>query len=100
MRIAVTYYDGRILQDFDQTTWFKIYEVAKDQILATAVEEICGYGQGVLTGFLQDQCVNGLICGYIDPEAKAALTIAGIAVYSNMRGDADKTVEDLLAKKF
>lgn len=96
MRIAVTYNEGLISKTFDKTTQFKIYDVAKDHILATFVEEIFGYGQGVLVGFLQDQCVEALICGYVRRETKSSLTIAGIAVYSDKQGSADKAVEDLL----
>jgi len=97
MRIAVTYQNGAVLHEFDKTVEFKIYDVNKEKVVATMLESICGYGQGVLVGFLQDQCVSTLICGKIGRDARAALTIAGISIYSNVEGNADSAVEDLLA---
>lgn len=99
MKIAVPVLADQILPDFENTSRFKIYDVAAGQVFSTVVEEIFGYGHGVLVAFLQDLCISAVLCDSVPREVKSALTIAGIAVYDHFQGSADSAVEALLAGK-
>ena len=100
MRIAVTYNDGTVEQNFEETTAFKIYQAVGGRVISTILEDVCGFGQGMLPAFLQDQCVDALICGKIPQEAKTALFLANISVYNNAKGNVEEVIEDFLSGHF
>lgn len=99
MKVAVTYEEGQIFQHFGHTEYFKIYEIADNQVVGSEVVGTNGSGHGALADFLAEHQVEVLICGGIGGGAKAALAEAGIQLYGGVSGDADTAVADLLAKK-
>ena len=53
MRIAVTYENGNIFQNFGHTQQFKVYDVQEGKIVASEVVDTMGSGHGALAGFLR-----------------------------------------------
>lgn len=98
MKIAVTYENGQIFQHFGHTEQFKLYEVEDGKIVNTEVVDTMGSGHGALSGFLQTNGVEILICGGIGGGAQAALAQAGIRLFGGVTGSADAAVEALLAQ--
>lgn len=97
MKVAVTYEDGQVFQHFGHCREFKIYETGSDGVISS---RICGTGEsghGALAGVLKEQGVDILICGGIGAGARAALDEQGIRLYPGVTGDADKSVDALLA---
>lgn len=99
MKIAVTYENGDVFQHFGHTQQFKVYDIANNAIVDTAIADTNGNGHGALAGFLKAQHVDTLICGGIGGGAQDALKQAGIAFYGGVTGDADTAVQNLLAGK-
>ncbi|MBC8547442.1 dinitrogenase iron-molybdenum cofactor biosynthesis protein [Clostridiaceae bacterium NSJ-31] len=97
MRIAVTYENNEVFQHFGHSAQFKLYDVEDGAVKTSAVVDTNGSGHGALAGFLKAHNVDTLICGGIGGGAKAALTEAGIHLYSGVTGSADAAVEALLA---
>ena len=98
MKIAVTYENEQIFQHFGHTEQFKLYEVEDGKIVGTEVVDPMGSGHGALTGFLQTNGVEILICGGIGGGAQMALAQAGIRLFGGVSGRADAAVEALLAQ--
>ena len=71
--------------------------VENGEILSSQVVDTNGHGHGALTGFLQAQGVDTLICGGIGGGAQMALAEAGIQLYGGVCGDADDAVQALLS---
>lgn len=97
MKIAVTYEKGQIFQHFGHTENFKIYDVKDGNIVSSKIINSNGSGHGALAGVLGNLGVDTLICGGIGGGAQAALAEAGIKLYGGVIGDADESVEKLLA---
>lgn len=97
MKIAVTYENGSVFQHFGHCENFKVYEVEANAVKASAVVNAAGSGHGALAGFLKDHGVDVLICGGIGGGARTALAEAGIELYPGVSGDADESVNALLA---
>ena len=98
MKIAVTYENGQIFQHFGHTAQFKMYEVEDGTIVNAEVVDTMGSGHGALTGFLQSNGVEILICGGIGGGARIALAQAGIRLFGGVSGNADAAVEALLMR--
>ena len=96
MKVAVTYENGNIFQQFGRTEFFKVYEVEDGQIISSEVIGSNGVGHGALAGLLSDQAVDVLICGGIGGGAQAALEEAGVRLCAGAEGDADQAVEAYL----
>ena len=99
MKIAVTYNNGEVFQHFGHSEKFKIYEVNEKKVVSSKVVDTNGSGHGALAGFLKELGVNTLICGGIGGGAKTALAEAGIEIFPGVKGETDKSVEELLAGK-
>lgn len=97
MRIAVTYEKGQILQHFESTEQFKIYDIAEDTIVSAKVISTNGIGHGALVGMLSALKVDALICGGIANDAKASLAVAGIRLYGGVSGNADAVIDAVLS---
>lgn len=97
MKIAVTYENGSVFQHFGHCENFKVYEVEANAVKASEVVNAAGSGHGALAGFLKDHGVDVLICGGIGGGARTALAEAGIELYPGVSGDADESVNALLA---
>ena len=98
MKIAVTYENGQIFQHFGHTAQFKMYEVEDGTIVNAEVVDTMGSGHGALTGFLQVNGVEILICGGIGGGAQMALAQADIRLFGGVSGNADAAVEALLMR--
>ena len=98
MKLAVTYENGQIFQQFGHTEQFKIYEVADGKIVSEEVVDTNGSGHGALAGFMMQHGVEALICGGIGGGAQAALAEGGIKLYGGVSGEADAAVHALLAE--
>ena len=96
MKIAVTYENGQIFQHFGHSENFKIYETEGKNIVSAKVIGTDGAGHSALAALLNDNGINVLICGGIGNGAVAALSEAGIEVYSGADGEADAAVEAYL----
>lgn len=97
MKIAVTYENGSVFQHFGHCENFKVYEVEANAVKASEVVNAAGSGHGALAGFLKDHGVDVLICGGIGGGARTALAETGIELYPGVSGDADESVNALLA---
>lgn len=97
MRIAVTYENGEVFQHFGHTAFFKVYEVADNQVISAQVIDTNGSGHGALATLLSEAKVDTLICGGIGMGAQNALAAAGIKVYGGVTGFADGAVQAFLA---
>lgn len=97
MKIAVTYENGSVFQHFGHCENFKVYDVEANAVKSSEVVNAAGSGHGALAGFLKDHGVDVLICGGIGGGARTALAEAGIELYPGVSGDADESVNALLA---
>ncbi len=97
MKIAVTFANGSVFQHFGHCQFFKIYETEGTAVLSSQVVSAIGSGHGALSGFLKGHGVDALICGGIGGGARIALAEAGIQLYPGVTGDADASVDALLA---
>lgn len=96
MKIAVTYENGNVFQHFGHTEFFKIYDEENGEIRSSEVISTNGSGHEALADFLADRDVDVLICGGCGAGAEAALTSAGIDVFSGAEGDTDVAVQTFL----
>ena len=96
MKIAVTYDNGNVFQNFGRTEFFKVYEVEDSKVVSSEVIASNGVGHGALAGLLSGQSVDVLICGGIGGGAQAALQEAGVELCAGASGDTDKVVEAYL----
>ena len=99
MKIAVTYQNGEIFQHFGHTQQFKVYQVADNQVISSAVVDTGSSGHGALAGLLNTLDVDVLICGGIGGGARMALAEAGIRLFGGVSGNADAAVAALLEGK-
>lgn len=99
MRIAVTYQNGEIFQHFGHTEKFKVYDIENGKISSSRVVDADGFGHGALSGFLNNNEIDVLICGGIGGAAQVALSDAGIQLYGGVSGSADDAVHSLLEGK-
>lgn len=97
MKLAVTYENGKVFQHFGHTPSFKIYDIKDGKVIKSEIVQTNGTGHGALATFLKNLEVTSLICGGIGGGAIDALENADILVYGGVSGDADKSVESLLA---
>ncbi len=99
MRIAVTYENGEVFQHFGHTERFKVYDIADGKITLATTVNTNGSGHGALADILKKLGVDTLVCGGIGGGAKKALSEANIKLYGGVSGNADASVEALLAEK-
>lgn len=97
MKIAVTYDNGQIFQHFGHTENFKIFNIENNEVISSYIVNTNGNGHGALSGFLNEENVDILICGGIGMGAQNALTSVGIKFFGGVSGDADKAVENYLS---
>ncbi|MGN0362971.1 MAG: FKBP-type peptidyl-prolyl cis-trans isomerase [Bilifractor sp.] len=96
MKIAVTYDDGNIFQHFGRTETFKLYSIEDNQIVSMKYLQAGSVSHEALAGLLAEQGVDTLICGGMGAGAQAALTDAGLRIFSGASGDADEAVRAFL----
>ena len=92
MKIAVTYDNGEVFQNFGKTESFKIYNVEDNTVVSSEIIGSNGTGHGALAGLLAEHGINVLICGGIGGGAQAALTEAGIELCAGAQGNTDQVV--------
>ena len=97
MKVAVTYENGEVFQQFDQTSHIRIYDVRGGAVLSSMVVEVLDCGHEALAQFLGSLRVSIVICGGIGGSARAALEEAGIVLYGGVTGSTDAAVDALLA---
>ena len=95
-KIAIPYENGKVFQHFGHTEQFKIYEIKDGAIANSAIVNTNGSGHGALARYLKLLQVDALICGGIGGGARNALTMAAIAIYPGVQGDADSAAQALL----
>ena len=93
MRIAVTYENGDVFQNFGIAKQFKLFLVDEGEIFNDMVVD----ASGDLLEFLAARKVDTLICGNILPDVKAALEQLNIAVFERVTGSADNAARSYLA---
>lgn len=93
MRIAVTYENGNVFQDFDTTQQFKLYLVEDGEIFNEMVVD----ASGDLLSALAARKVDTLICGSVSADKKSALEQIGIVVHEGAEGSADNAARAVLA---
>ncbi|WP_026652538.1 NifB/NifX family molybdenum-iron cluster-binding protein [Butyrivibrio proteoclasticus] len=96
MKLAVTHENGQVFQHFGHTEEFKIYEIEDGKVVSSEIMSTEGSGHEALAGLLDDKGISVLICGGLGGGANAALTEAGIEVFSGATGSADEAVEAYL----
>ena len=96
MKIAATYENGNIFQHFGRTENFKVYTVENGEVIDAVVMNSNGIGHEALAGLLAENDISVLICGGIGSGAAAALSEAGVSVFSGAEGDADAAVQAFL----
>ncbi len=96
MKLAVTYENGNVFEHFGRTSQFKVYTIEDGKIVASEVVDTEGIGHEALAILLAKNDIEVLICGGMGEGAKAALSEAGLEVYSGQSGDADAVVEAYL----
>lgn len=98
-RIAVTYNDGQIFQQFGRTKKFMIYDVQNGKVTIKTLINIGDSGHGALADILKKLQVDILICGALGTGALRALKEAQIMVHSGITGTTDQAVKRLLEGK-
>lgn len=96
MRIAVAHENGEVFAHFGRTKEFKVYEVEDNKVVSSNVIGTDGIGHEALAFLLAEKEINVLICGGMGSGAQAALSEAGLEVYSGVDGDADEAVQKYL----
>lgn len=92
MRIAVTYENGDVFQNFAIAKQFKLFLVDEGEIFNDMVVD----ASGDLLEFLAARKVDTLICGNILPDVKSALEQLNIAVFERVTGSADNAARAYL----
>ncbi len=96
MKIAVPYDNDTVFQHFGHSQFFKIYDVADQEICGSKVISPDEGGHAALAGMLGAQGVDVLICGGIGGGALNALAEYGISVCGGVSGSADDAVRAYL----
>lgn len=99
MKIAVTYENGKVFQNFGKCESFMIFEIDNSKIVNSSILESNGVIHGALAGLLSKNQVDILICGEISGGALNALKICDIQVISDCCGSVDEVIEDFLNGK-
>lgn len=94
MKIAATYENGQICQDFNQAPQFKLYTIEGDRVAQMELVD----AQEPRIAFLKEQGTGLLVCGKLDMTAQMALLQAGIAPFPGAYGDADLQVGALFVR--
>lgn len=99
MIIAATYdmESGNVFQHFGRTQNFKLYTVEDGKIINSRIIDNGGFGHHDLATYLKSLGVSTLILGNRGQGAIDALKNAGIREIPGITGNADKSVEALLA---
>jgi Uncharacterized conserved protein len=97
MKIAVTTQDGRIFQHFGKCPTFTVYAEENGAITGEKLLDAAGNGHAALSGFLQSEGVDVVICGGIGDGAKAMLSAAGIRLVSGIEGGVREAAEAYLS---
>ncbi|OON85123.1 hypothetical protein BXO88_13745 [Oribacterium sp. C9] len=95
MIIAVTYDpdNKEVFQHFEETRFFKLYNIEKNVIIDSSVASTDGQGHCALAGILRRIGVNAVICGDIEDNALVTLAQLGIRVFDGVYGSCDEAAE-------
>jgi len=96
-KIAVCYEDGEVFQHFGRTEQFKLYGITDGKVTTTKIISHGEYSHEGLADLLLKEGVDTLVAGGIGGGARTALGSVGITVYAGACGNADATVNALLA---
>lgn len=96
MKIAVSYLNKEVFDDFGTTPAFKLYDIEDKQIVKSTVVETQGIEYGALAVFLDKYKVELVLTGSITPGSKSACHSNGMEVVTGVSGSADQCVMDYL----
>lgn len=97
MRIAVTYDNGMIYQDYDRSPWVKIYDFTGRRITNTQLVKARGFlHRYSVTDILKDYGVKILVTGNISFIHRMAVSAAGIDIRDKCAGNADHAVRNMI----
>lgn len=96
MKVAVTYDNGNVLENFGNTKFFKVYDIENGETQCTEIVSSMGANSYELANMLAMMTVDALICGEIAENSITELTDEGIVIYSGCCGDADEAVNALV----
>ena len=99
MRIAVGYDEGKVHGHLGSTKQFKLYLVENDKVVKTQIVGTDGARHGQIAYFLHDLAVDTVITGGMGYNMKQKFDTMQMDYYSDVSGDADEAVEDLLLDK-
>jgi len=97
MKIAVTCENNLVFQHFGHSPEFAVFTVEDNKIIS---KEVVSSGDKVhcaLSGLLQENKINTLICGGIGCGAINALNQAGIQLVGGASGNVDEVVSGFLS---
>ncbi len=100
MRIAIPFDNGNIAGQFEETGFFKLFNLEDGKIVSDVVIPSFGGDAGALAGYLRTVRADVLICGGIRAEARRLLAGAGVAVYPGMGGSADDAARAFASGSF
>lgn len=91
MRIAVTYKDGMIFENFGHTPQFKFYNTDRGKTYREQVIDAPSKkGHSARIDFLKKLSTDILICDRLGDKAQKELKAAGITIYPGITGSADQ----------
>ena len=97
MRIAVAADGDMIGRRFQDSKWFRLFEVEGGQVTRKLDVPALGEGQEALVRSLADYRANVLICGGLSGSARVSLGEAGILTFGGIIGKAEAAVNAMLS---
>ncbi|HAN59098.1 MAG TPA: dinitrogenase iron-molybdenum cofactor biosynthesis protein [Erysipelotrichaceae bacterium] len=99
MKIAVSYLNKEVFDDFGTTPAFKLYEIHEQQVLKSTVVDTQGIEYGALAVFLDKYKVDLVLTGTITPGSRSACHSNNMEVVTGMSGNADDCVMQYLKER-
>lgn len=97
MRIAVASDGDMVGRQFQESKWFRLYEVEGGRVIRELDVPALGEGEEALIRSLADYRANVLICGAVSGSARAALGEVGILAFGGIIGRSGAAVNAFLA---
>lgn len=96
MKIAVSYLNKEVFEDFGTTPSFKLYEIENQKVTKSTIVDTQGIEYGALAVFLDKYKVDIVLTGTITPGSKSACHSNNMEVVTGMSGLADECVVQYL----
>lgn len=97
LRVAVAAEGDRVARHFSCSEEFRLYDIRAGKLVSCHLVDTGSDDYAVIIGALGALEANALICGSIGEGARAALEGNRIRLYAGISGEADQSVERLLA---